>query len=429
LALTWEQYAAQNWAGWDASDPGGRGAHSADRPPEVEGWEDTPEGQAYKAEHRKRQEWFDRHNQWQDYIAGAGVKAGDVGIKNKHEEGQSIFSGWDQNWKEAQANDPRAQQFMQSKDFGAFTKEYENPWLAYQNWQNVQGRQKSNNAKSSSDWRPMAGGGYWDVVGSGPGQKKVFYDQFGREQNHQNGQLGGMSGPTSGYAGSTGGQAGSIGGGGGMAASDYNSWEDYKRRQQGGAAGGGVGSSSMGMGPGEGPPPVPGGGGGDYEGTFSIPGYSGAGQPDFNFEATPEFNAPRFRAPTGVTMLNDPGYQFRLQQGMDALEHSKAAQGLLRGGGTLKGLQEYGQNYASQEFQNVYNRSLAEYDRNFGAAKAEFDPRMMGWQTRTGFAGQGALAGFNQQYDAWKQMQDWYLQMYNQQMQLAAGDKPEKPEA
>src|SRR5689334_9414315 len=34
-----------------------------------------------------------------------------------------------------------------------------------------------------------------------------------------------------------------------------------------------------------------------------------------------------FQAPTGVDMSNDPGYQFRLQQGEEALQNSAAARG------------------------------------------------------------------------------------------------------
>lgn len=71
-----------------------------------------------------------------------------------------------------------------------------------------------------------------------------------------------------------------------------------------------------------------------------------------------------FKAPTAEDMQADPSYQFRLDQGRKALEASKAAQGILKTGGTAKGLMEYGQGYASQEYGNVYNRKIGEYDRN-----------------------------------------------------------------
>lgn len=52
----------------------------------------------------------------------------------------------------------------------------------------------------------------------------------------------------------------------------------------------------------------------------------------------------------------DPGYQFRLQQGMDAIQRSAAARGGLGTTGTMKSLNDYAQGQASQEYQNAYNR-------------------------------------------------------------------------
>lgn len=52
----------------------------------------------------------------------------------------------------------------------------------------------------------------------------------------------------------------------------------------------------------------------------------------------------------------DPGYQFRMDQGQQALERSAAASGGLLSGGTGKALTQYGQDYASGEYSNAYNR-------------------------------------------------------------------------
>jgi hypothetical protein len=52
----------------------------------------------------------------------------------------------------------------------------------------------------------------------------------------------------------------------------------------------------------------------------------------------------------------DPGYAFRLSEGMKALERSAAARGGLLSGATMKGIQRYGQDLASQEYQNAFNR-------------------------------------------------------------------------
>lgn len=56
----------------------------------------------------------------------------------------------------------------------------------------------------------------------------------------------------------------------------------------------------------------------------------------------------------------DPGYQFRLSEGMKAIERSAAARGLLQSGGTLKGIQRYGQEFAANEYGNAFNRYQAE---------------------------------------------------------------------
>lgn len=50
------------------------------------------------------------------------------------------------------------------------------------------------------------------------------------------------------------------------------------------------------------------------------------------------------------------GYQFRLGQGMDAIEGSRAARGVLNSGATAKELTQYGQNMASAEFNNYLDR-------------------------------------------------------------------------
>jgi hypothetical protein len=61
----------------------------------------------------------------------------------------------------------------------------------------------------------------------------------------------------------------------------------------------------------------------------------------------------------------DPGYQFRMAEGQKALERSAAAKGSLMSGGFMKGLTRYGQDVASQEYGNAYNRFNADRDRRF----------------------------------------------------------------
>lgn len=52
----------------------------------------------------------------------------------------------------------------------------------------------------------------------------------------------------------------------------------------------------------------------------------------------------------------DPGYAFRMSEGMKALENSAAARGGLLSGNMLRGAQQYGQDLASNEYQNAFNR-------------------------------------------------------------------------
>ena len=101
------------------------------------------------------------------------------------------------------------------------------------------------------------------------------------------------------------------------------------------------------------------------------------------FERNVELNAP-FRE-AGITALNkltplateytpfgmdqfqaDPGYAFRMSEGMKGLERSAAARGGLLSGSTLKGIQRFGQDLASQEYQNAFNRYGIERDRRLG---------------------------------------------------------------
>ena len=56
----------------------------------------------------------------------------------------------------------------------------------------------------------------------------------------------------------------------------------------------------------------------------------------------------------------DPGYAFRLSEGMKALDRTAAARGGLISGSALKAATRYGQDMGSQEYQNAFNRYYAE---------------------------------------------------------------------
>lgn len=52
----------------------------------------------------------------------------------------------------------------------------------------------------------------------------------------------------------------------------------------------------------------------------------------------------------------DPGYEFRMSQGMKAINAAAGARGRSASGATMMALTRYGQDYASNEYQNAYNR-------------------------------------------------------------------------
>lgn len=82
----------------------------------------------------------------------------------------------------------------------------------------------------------------------------------------------------------------------------------------------------------------------------------------------------------------DPGYQFRLNEGLKQLGHAAGARGGLISGQTLKGLQDYAQNSASQEYANAYNRyrDTQGLRRNALAGVVGFAPTAAGSMTSSG---------------------------------------------
>jgi hypothetical protein len=120
-----------------------------------------------------------------------------------------------------------------------------------------------------------------------------------------------------------------------------------------------------------------GGGGGAY-GNTSFSGSAGSAG------ALPQFDAPTFTPPSYQDAMADPGYQFSLGEGIKGLEQSAAARGTLRTGGTLKDIIGYGQDRATQQYGDVYNRAANTFGINYQGKKDEFAPQYGGWQTMYG---------------------------------------------
>jgi hypothetical protein len=78
------------------------------------------------------------------------------------------------------------------------------------------------------------------------------------------------------------------------------------------------------------------------------------------------------------TYKNSTGYQFRLNQGMDAINSGYAGRGVLQSGAAMQAINDYGQNMASAEFSNYLGQ--------------------LGNQQALGLSGASALAGVGQNY-------------------------------
>lgn len=128
----------------------------------------------------------------------------------------------------------------------------------------------------------------------------------------------------------------------------------------------------------------------------------------------PTFTPPAaFTPPDPNELAANPSYQFRLNQGNDLINKSAAAKGLLRSGGTLKDILQYGQNFASQEYDQAYDRAFNQYGQQRDAAFREYDIQR-----------QNAL-------DKWKA--DWDMHVFNNTPRGGGGrhyeDLPPPPEA
>ena len=98
----------------------------------------------------------------------------------------------------------------------------------------------------------------------------------------------------------------------------------------------------------------------------------------------------------------DPGYAFRMAEGSKALNRQLSASGQLGSGQALKAAQEYGQNFASNEFTNVYNRlaMIAGYGPP-AAAASNNSAYAQGIGNAMGNAGAYQASGIAGQANAW----------------------------
>lgn len=92
----------------------------------------------------------------------------------------------------------------------------------------------------------------------------------------------------------------------------------------------------------------------------------------------------------------DPGYAFRLSEGQKALDRSAAMRGGLISGRAMKEAQRYGQDVASQEYGNAFNRYQAERAALINPLQSLAGQAQSSANTLTGAAGNlGAQLGEN----------------------------------
>ena len=112
-----------------------------------------------------------------------------------------------------------------------------------------------------------------------------------------------------------------------------------------------------------------------------------------NTTATDYGSANRNFAPSDLTA--DPGYQFRLSEGLKALDANAAARGGLISGAALKASTAYGQDMGSQEYQNAFNRYQTSRTNLLNPLQSLAGVGQTATNTLTNAAGNNATSGSN----------------------------------
>lgn len=89
----------------------------------------------------------------------------------------------------------------------------------------------------------------------------------------------------------------------------------------------------------------------------------------------------------------DPGYQFRLQQGQQAIQNSAGARGGVYSQGEQAALNDYSQNTASGEYQNAFNRYQQQISNSYNrlASVAGLGQASVGQSNQMGTSAMGSI--------------------------------------
>jgi len=96
-------------------------------------------------------------------------------------------------------------------------------------------------------------------------------------------------------------------------------------------------------------------------------------------------------------LQNDPSYQFRLNQGIEALNRGAGASGMLNSGNRLIALQDLGQNMASQEYENAFSRALTTNRENYNRGVQDYGINYGGYRDYLAALGQLGSLGYDTQ--------------------------------
>lgn len=188
-----------------------------------------------------------------------------------------------------------------------------------------------------------------------------------------------------------------------------------------------------------------------YSGTFTPPAPVNLGGPLPGLPATPEYTPPGytpppafafrdFAPPDAETVKSRPGYEFRRKEGERSILNDRAHSGLLNTGSTLKDLVNYGEDYATNEYGNEWNRAATEYGMDRGnavdtyntnyrtqyqdpyqisrqGALDAFAPKMVGYSTQAAAGQRQNELDWSHAFDLsnfdWQKFKDWRDSTFN----------------
>lgn len=108
---------------------------------------------------------------------------------------------------------------------------------------------------------------------------------------------------------------------------------------------------------------------------------------------------PAFQAPTAEQVMAEPGYQFGLQQGQNALARQGAARGTNYSGAALAEAARYAGDYATGRYGDAFNRSMGAqqqgFNQRFNAFNANQGAQQQAYNQLAGPIGFGQAAANN----------------------------------